>query len=455
MVLLLILRIFVTLMALADGGPPGAGAPRPSARPPSAPPSTAPEPAPSESVRPRPSRRSWWARLLARAFPAFAVAFVAAAVALWLARAQQPEILPEGVREETQLPLGLLLLGLSLSAVWVLWRVPQWQAAAWAEQAGANPRERFEIENASRGTLGQILSGVAVLAGLIFAWQQLGSTTRSVQLNEQGQITDRFTRAVDQLGSDNASARLGGIYALEQIARDSERDYLPAMEVLAEFIRESGAAPAEGGTPVAAAGPRRETVAAIRVIARRNPEQMELQAEQGIGCIDLSGVNLTQLSLAEGANFDALCFDDADLSGAVLPGATFAGSSLTNTRLVDARLEGAVFLGTDMTRVDLEESDLTDARLDGAALGDANLSGADLFATNLRDSQLLGASLAGASLVGTVFANADLTAVDLTSAFFAGADLSSALGVTAEQLAAADLDSATVLPAGVAATPDF
>jgi len=39
------------------------------------------------------------------------------------------------------------------------------------------------------------------------------------ELTEQGQITDRYTKAVEQLGSDKLDVRIGGIYALERIAR--------------------------------------------------------------------------------------------------------------------------------------------------------------------------------------------------------------------------------------------
>ena len=116
--------------------------------------------------------------------------------------------------------------------------MPQWQADAWARSGNASPREVFEIENESRGTLGQILSGVAVLTGLIFAWQQLGQTSDNLRVSQEGQITDRFSRAVDQLGSDDLTVRLGGIYALERIARDSPRDYGPVMEVLTAFVRQ-------------------------------------------------------------------------------------------------------------------------------------------------------------------------------------------------------------------------
>src|SRR6266516_7182902 len=77
----------------------------------------------------------------------------------------------------------------------------------------------------------QILGGAVLLAGLLF-------TNRSLQLNRQGQITDRFTKATDQLGSDKIDTRLGGIYALERIARDSQADQGPVMEVLTAFVRE-------------------------------------------------------------------------------------------------------------------------------------------------------------------------------------------------------------------------
>ena len=51
-------------------------------------------------------------------------------------------------------------------------------------------------------------------------------------------MTDRYTKAIEQLGSDKLDVRIGGIFALERIARDSARDHPTVMEVLAAFIRE-------------------------------------------------------------------------------------------------------------------------------------------------------------------------------------------------------------------------
>ena len=79
--------------------------------------------------------------------------------------------------------------------------------------------------------MGGIVGGSALLFGLYF-------TARNLQVSQEGQITERFTRAIDQLGSDKIEIRLGGIYALERIARDSERDHWPIMEVLTAYVRE-------------------------------------------------------------------------------------------------------------------------------------------------------------------------------------------------------------------------
>ena len=86
-------------------------------------------------------------------------------------------------------------------------------------------------------TLAQILGGTALLSGLYFTW-------RTLQVNREGQITERFTRAIDQLGKVEDGQKLfeirvGGIYALERIARESEKDYWSIMEILTAYIRQN------------------------------------------------------------------------------------------------------------------------------------------------------------------------------------------------------------------------
>ncbi|MGH3129712.1 MAG: hypothetical protein ACRDNX_02740, partial [Gaiellaceae bacterium] len=101
--------------------------------------------------------------------------------------------------------------------------------------------ERLKAENDIRSTLVQALAGAILLAGLYFTARTLQVNTRTLEVNREGQITDRFTRAIDQLGQpgdDKLAVRLGGIYALERIARDSREDHGPVIEVLTAFVRE-------------------------------------------------------------------------------------------------------------------------------------------------------------------------------------------------------------------------
>ena len=56
-------------------------------------------------------------------------------------------------------------------------------------------------------------------------------------------MTDRYTEAIEQLGSDNLDVRIVGICALERIAPDVAEYHPTVMEVLTEFIREHSREP--------------------------------------------------------------------------------------------------------------------------------------------------------------------------------------------------------------------
>ena len=87
--------------------------------------------------------------------------------------------------------------------------------------------------------------GGTVIVGVAGFWANVRNTNkttaltlRAVELTEQGQVTDRYSKAIEQLGSVGLDVRIGGIYALERVARDSAKDHPTVMEVLTAFIRE-------------------------------------------------------------------------------------------------------------------------------------------------------------------------------------------------------------------------
>ena len=137
--------------------------------------------------------------------------------------------------------IGVLLLVAAL--IFLLWKLPEWQAARATDIR--SDRARVVLENELRWTLATIVAGAFVLVSGYVAWRNMRllqegqATAREGQaLAAQGQITERFTRAIEQLGATNDDGspklelRLGAIYALERIARESATDHGPVMEIL-------------------------------------------------------------------------------------------------------------------------------------------------------------------------------------------------------------------------------
>src|SRR5262249_22024192 len=90
-----------------------------------------------------------------------------------------------------------------------------------------------------------IAGTAAVVVGLILT----NAANRATQhIAEQGQVTDRFGKAIDQLGSGNLDIRLGGIYALERLMHDSSSDEANIIEVLGAYVRDHTAKTSEHTT---------------------------------------------------------------------------------------------------------------------------------------------------------------------------------------------------------------
>src|SRR5450759_824356 len=92
-------------------------------------------------------------------------------------------------------------------------------------------------------------TGLIALTAALGAGGGLAYTARTYRLSREGHITDGYTKAVDQLGeTEKLAVRLGGIYALERLAVDSERDHHIVVKVLGAFVREHDP-PKPGNSP--------------------------------------------------------------------------------------------------------------------------------------------------------------------------------------------------------------
>ena len=216
--------------------------------------------------------------------------------------------------------------------------------------------------DAARGRLLTLGAGLFAAGALVF-------TARNFRLSREGQVTDRYTKAIEQLGSDNLGVRVGGIYALERIARDSARDHPTVMEMLTAFIRENSHEQRPQPDPGSKERFRRRDIqAAVNVVGRREVKHDIRRIH--LARAHLMGANLRAADLA-GANLIRVYLDRAHLRGANLTGANLTGAKLIRADLTGAKLIGANLIRAKFTGADLIGADLADADLADADLADA------------------------------------------------------------------------------------
>jgi Right handed beta helix region len=217
-----------------------------------------------------------------------------------------------------------LLLGLGVGmalivAILAVWKIPQWQLAPLKakiqrERNSLQPQDRLKLEydarkleNDARTTLLQAVGGLALLIGLYF-------TAKTWRTTQEGQVTDRFTKAINQIGEggpEKLALRLGGIYALERIARESKRDYGPMMEILTAYVREHAPWPPSISKPEGEPDQEPKTAADIEailtVLGRHSPPLYRLDDIAGA---DMAAkmANLMVIIPSTGAVIDARAF---------------------------------------------------------------------------------------------------------------------------------------------------
>jgi hypothetical protein len=245
--------------------------------------------------------------------------------------------------------------------------------------------------DAARGRLLTLLAGLFAVGALVYtarnhtlSQRTLELQRRTFDLTRQGQVTDRYTKAIEQLGSEQLDVRIGGIYALEHVARDSARDHPTVMEVLTAFIREHSH---DQWPPVPSSRMTRIIRRGRFWASGRNEERStrpDIQAALGVIGRRVVGSDIR----------------DLDLRGADLSGADLSGAILTNVRLDDAKLIGAKLVATVLDYAWLPGVNLTGANL---GLGfdprypiGHRLIGADLTGANLDHARLSGANLTSA-----------------------------------------------------------
>lgn len=230
--------------------------------------------------------------------------------------------------------------------------------------------------------------GIGAIAALLFTWRSVNATNDQLRVAEQGQITDRYTAAITDLGSNSVDVKLGGVYALQRIMKDSPRDQPTIIAVLCAFVRDNADEAKFKNPPPG--HPSADIQAALTVVGTRDTAHDGPAIVVDFNSAQLTGANLADMNFA---------------------GANFAYADLTNATLTSVHLD----------RADLRHSHLGDANLTGAYLTRANLTRAYLGHAILTGAHLVKAIFVHTCLVRAVFAHADYVGADFTHTIRVGA----------------------------------
>ncbi len=344
------------------------------------------------------------------------------------------------------------------------------------DTSGLTTEARLKAENDLRSTLVTLLGGIVVSLGAVVGILNFRETSRQnraeadrnravLELERRGQMAERFTKAIEQLGQvgvDNLDVRIGAAYALEQIALDSDELHWPVIEVLTAYLREHTRKQKrrelelEHGEPDTQAGQWHQSLepdfqAVATVVGRRRLEKDPPGRSLNLLGVRLQWADLRSAQLA-GADLRGSHLEEANLSGAQLGGANLIGAQLKLANLTAADLRGAQFrevaqlLRADHRKEYDELAVRYVAQLNGAILINANLDGADLHRGNLEGADLTGAQLERADLSSAHLQRAIVYVANLEDADLDMADLTDTIGLSWDQLKSARATEGAKLP---------
>ena len=191
---------------------------------------------------------------------------------------------------------------------------------------------------------------------------QAKATEHQAQANEtteKGQRQERLKNAIEHLGHESDSVRLGGAYELFHLARDTPDLRQTVLDILCAHIRRTTGGPEY--RYIHLSKPSEEIQSLLTLLFVQEYEVFTgLNINLQGSCLNGSNLNKARL---EKANLSEAQLHGVDLQGAQLHGAYLEGVQLHGAYLMEAQLHGAA-----LVRAQLHGAYLWRARLHGAIL---------------------------------------------------------------------------------------
>ncbi len=282
-----------------------------------------------------------------------------------------------------ELAIIAAVLGALVAVGLAIWLIPRWQVDRW-RRAGISDEEKLaELGVQARSSITQALGGLALIVTIAITAFQVNearrssdsaqqnadknfdlaqqSAARNFALAQRGQVSERFSRAVEQLGATDenrnpdTAVRTGALFSLMRIGIDSPAHTQPALLVVATYVRRfkkpAKLQPNGCGADYDFTQSQPDIANALRFVLYRIAAKLKDKKE----FLGLRGANL---------------------NGLALDGLNLSGFDLTRIKFAHASLLRADFRGANLRRANFEHACLIGAKFKGASLEGAQFTGA-------------------------------------------------------------------------------
>ena len=291
--------------------------------------------------------------------------------------------------------------------------------------------------------------GLIVLASIAlpFAIWRSVVAGRQVDIAQRGLRNERYQKAVEMLGDEILTVRLGGIYALQSLVKEDPSQYhSQIMRIFCSFLRwptqitrntdEVGIENVDSldrKSIVRADSVRADVEQVVRAIGTRRKKEVELEINSdsklaiydanlhGLDIrdktgfpVDASSIESTESARKSGSNqanlshihFQRVDFSSADLYGADMSHSVFWDPKFNSAKCVGVDFSSSMWEGGTLHGAEFYSAKLSKAQIIETDLSTANLTGADLSDVIFEDVNLSGVVLRNANLSGTCFSMA-------------------------------------------------
>ena len=252
-------------------------------------------------------------------------------------------------------------------------------------------------------TFVNFISGVIAVIGLVLFFRrvkhqetQVSQQREQINIQIKQRVDERFTTAVNLLGSSETSARTGAIYSLFHLALDEEKYRKEIAQILCSHVR-SKTEEKERYQKDHKDRPSNEIQTTIDLLFKENGLYHKFNKE--LAQADLSYAFLVK------ANFqDAEC-QGADFSHAECLGAIFSDAKCQGADFKYIKCQGAHFFDAKCKGADFAHAECQGANFDYAKCQGANFFDAKCQEVSFLETQCQKAIFSGANCQGAIFSD--------------------------------------------------